>query len=142
MIYLIAGSFPLEGRVDYLTLHTGKKIEVPFEQLIDLRHYLDPQRLVDDAFCAAWVTVSTSIHGPGDVHAIFQHSCKTAASTTIPASGILFRLYDTDKRPLRGCEPRDLIHVRRSPVSMKIARCFFRTSCFISPGRILWRSPT
>ncbi|MFX8801620.1 hypothetical protein ABTM62_20265, partial [Acinetobacter baumannii] len=25
---------PLEKRVDYLSLHTGKKLEVPFEQLL------------------------------------------------------------------------------------------------------------
>ena len=29
---------PLERRVDYLTLHTGKKIEVPFDVLDRLRH--------------------------------------------------------------------------------------------------------
>src|SRR5207244_13243773 len=41
---------PLEGRVDYLTLHTGKKIEVPFEQLLIFATNLDPADLVDDAF--------------------------------------------------------------------------------------------
>ena len=25
---------PLENHIDYLTLHTGKKIQVPFEQLL------------------------------------------------------------------------------------------------------------
>ena len=41
---------PLEGRIDYLTLHTGKKIEVPFEQLLIFATNLDPSDLVDDAF--------------------------------------------------------------------------------------------
>jgi predicted ATPase with chaperone activity len=41
---------PLEGRVDYLTLHTGKKIQVPFEQLLIFATNLNPHELVDDAF--------------------------------------------------------------------------------------------
>jgi len=32
---------PLERRVDYLALHTGKKIEVPFEQLVVFSTNLD-----------------------------------------------------------------------------------------------------
>src|SRR5262249_38070213 len=41
---------PLENRHDYLTLATGKKIEIPFEQLIIFSTNLDPKDLVDDAF--------------------------------------------------------------------------------------------
>ncbi|MCA9073019.1 MAG: ATPase, partial [Planctomycetaceae bacterium] len=41
---------PLEDRVDYLTLVTGKKLAVPFEQLIVFSTNLDPRELVDEAF--------------------------------------------------------------------------------------------
>ena len=41
---------PLERRVDYLALHTGKKIEVPFEQLVVFSTNLAEQDLADDAF--------------------------------------------------------------------------------------------
>ncbi len=41
---------PLEKRLDYLTLQTGKKIEVPFDVLIVFSTNLDPTALVDDAF--------------------------------------------------------------------------------------------
>src|SRR5437879_1853403 len=41
---------PLEKRVDYLTLHTGKKIEIPFDMLIIFSTNLDPADLVDEAF--------------------------------------------------------------------------------------------
>ena len=44
---------PLENRQDYLTLSTGKKIRVPFEQLIIFSTNLEPQDLVDEAFLAA-----------------------------------------------------------------------------------------
>src|SRR5687768_14809156 len=41
---------PLERRVDYLALHTGKKIEVPFEQLVVFSTNLDEKDLADQAF--------------------------------------------------------------------------------------------
>lgn len=41
---------PLEKRVDYMTLHTGKKIEIPFDQLVVFSTNLAPRDLVDEAF--------------------------------------------------------------------------------------------
>ena len=41
---------PLERRVDFMTLHTGMKFEVPFDQLIIFATNLDPKDLVDEAF--------------------------------------------------------------------------------------------
>ena len=41
---------PLEKQVDFLTLHTGTKIEIPFDQLIVFSTNLNPRDLVDDAF--------------------------------------------------------------------------------------------
>ena len=41
---------PLEKRVDYLTLHTGRKIEIPFDVLIVFSTNLAPRDLVDEAF--------------------------------------------------------------------------------------------
>ena len=41
---------PLENRIDYLTLSNGRKIEVPFEQLIIFSTNLEPHDLADDAF--------------------------------------------------------------------------------------------
>jgi len=41
---------PLENRIDYLTLHTGRKIEVPFDVLIIFSTNLPPKDLVDEAF--------------------------------------------------------------------------------------------
>ena len=41
---------PLESRVDYLTLHTGKKFQVPFDVLIVFATNLDPASLADEAF--------------------------------------------------------------------------------------------
>lgn len=41
---------PLENRVDFLTLHTGRKIEIPFDVLIVFSTNLPPKDLVDEAF--------------------------------------------------------------------------------------------
>ncbi len=41
---------PLENRIDYLTLHTGRKIEVPFDVLVIFSTNLPPRDLVDEAF--------------------------------------------------------------------------------------------
>jgi len=41
---------PLENRIDYLTLHTGRKVEVPFNVLIVFSTNLPPKDLVDEAF--------------------------------------------------------------------------------------------
>jgi hypothetical protein len=41
---------PLERRVDYLTLHTGKKFELPFDQLVVFSTNIPPEDLMDVAF--------------------------------------------------------------------------------------------
>jgi len=41
---------PLESRIDFQTLASGKKIQVPFEQLIIFSTNLEPSDLVDEAF--------------------------------------------------------------------------------------------
>jgi predicted ATPase with chaperone activity len=41
---------PLENRLDYLRLHTGRKVEVPFDVLIVFSTNLPPKDLVDEAF--------------------------------------------------------------------------------------------
>jgi predicted ATPase with chaperone activity len=41
---------PLENRVDYLTLHTGRKVEIPFDVLVVFSTNLPPRDLVDEAF--------------------------------------------------------------------------------------------
>jgi hypothetical protein len=102
---------PLEGRVDYLTLHTGKKIEVPFEQLIIFATNLDPSDLVDDAFLRR-MGYRLYVNAPDrEMYAsIFEQFVRNNGFDYDPKRlEYVFRLYDADKRPLRGCEPRDLI---------------------------------
>ena len=57
---------PLESRVDYLTLHTGRKIQVPFDVLTVFATNLDPKSLADEAFLRrihqfrSWIRRSSS----------------------------------------------------------------------------------
>jgi hypothetical protein len=41
--------FPLERRIDFLTLHTGKKIQAVFDQLVVFSTNFAPKELIDDA---------------------------------------------------------------------------------------------
>jgi hypothetical protein len=41
---------PLENRVDYLKLHTGKTFSIPFEELVIFSTNLEPEDLMDPAF--------------------------------------------------------------------------------------------
>ena len=41
---------PLESRIDYLKLHTGKSFSIPFEELIIFSTNLEPEDLMDPAF--------------------------------------------------------------------------------------------
>lgn len=41
---------PLESRVDYLKLHTGKSFTIPFEELVIFSTNIDPEELMDPAF--------------------------------------------------------------------------------------------
>jgi hypothetical protein len=41
---------PLENRVDYLKLHTGKSFTIPFEELVIFSTNMEPEDLMDPAF--------------------------------------------------------------------------------------------
>jgi hypothetical protein len=41
---------PLEKRRDYLTLRTGKKFEIPFDQIVIFSTNIEPKELADEAF--------------------------------------------------------------------------------------------
>jgi predicted ATPase with chaperone activity len=41
---------PLENRIDYMSLHTGRKFEIPFDVLVIFSTNLPPKDLVDEAF--------------------------------------------------------------------------------------------
>lgn len=102
---------PLERRVDYLALHTGKKIEVPFEQLVVFSTNLDEKDLADQAFLRR-MGYRARVEPP--TPAAFVEIFKRAAYTR----GIrcdqavldhILNKYRIERRQMKGCEPRDIL---------------------------------
>ena len=103
---------PLESRVDYLTLHTGKKFQVPFDTLVIFATNLAPADLADEAFLRR-IPYKIPIQDPSeaDFVRIFAISC-AARQLRFDQEMVdyLFRQhYTTAGRPLRACHARDLL---------------------------------
>jgi SpoVK/Ycf46/Vps4 family AAA+-type ATPase len=103
---------PLESRIDYLTLHTGKKIQVPFDVLIVFATNLDPSSLADEAFMRR-IPYKIAIDDPTleQFTRIFELNCRrrNLKFHQVMVAYLQRRHYDPFKRPLRACHPRDLI---------------------------------
>ncbi len=103
---------PLEKRYDYLTLHTGQKIEVPFEVLIVFSTNLEPRDLVDEAFLRR-IRHKIDIIDPSfeEFREIFRRECKLH-QIPFDESGLGYLLsehYIKPDKPIRACHPRDLL---------------------------------
>jgi predicted ATPase with chaperone activity len=103
---------PLENRHDFLTLATGRKIQVPFEQLIIFSTNLEPSDLVDEAFLRR-IRHKIEIFDPTfeEFREIFRREC---ANRNIPFDNdalgyLLHEYYIKPGNPLRACHPRDLL---------------------------------
>jgi len=103
---------PLENRHDFLTLSTGKKIQVPFEQLIIFSTNLEPADLVDEAFLRR-IPYKIEIGNPSqeEYHELFriyskQFECEYRENVV---NYLLDTHYRAANRPLRRCHPRDLL---------------------------------
>jgi hypothetical protein len=103
---------PLESRVDYLTLHTGKKIQIPFDVLIVFATNLDPKSLADEAFLRR-IPYKIPIEDPSleEFARIFELNCRRRHLRYHKVMvGYLERChYRPKNRPYRACQPRDLL---------------------------------
>jgi predicted ATPase with chaperone activity len=103
---------PLESRVDFLTLQTGQKFELPFATLLVFATNLRPSTLVDEAFLRR-IRYKVYAESPGveEFVQIFQNCCDERGLEF--DRGLVDRLvrdrYRPRQIPLRGCHPRDLI---------------------------------
>jgi len=103
---------PLEKRVDYLTLHTGRKIEVPFDVLIVFSTNLAPKDLVDEAFLRR-IRHKIEIGDPSfdEFRDIFKRVCeaKKVGYDDRALAYLLQEWYIKPRRKLRAVHPRDLV---------------------------------
>ena len=103
---------PLEKRYDFLNLPNGKKIQVPFDQLIVFSTNLEPKDLVDDAFLRR-IPYKIEVTDPSEAE------FRELFSIMAPIIGVDYNQealdyliathYQAVGRPFRCCQPRDLL---------------------------------
>ena len=102
---------PLENRIDYLTLHTGRKIELVFDVLVIFSTNLPPKDLVDEAFLRR-LRHKIEITDPSfeEYRDIFKRVTqqKGVAYNEQVLAYLLQEWYVKRNRKLRASHPRDL----------------------------------
>ena len=103
---------PLESRHDYLTLATGEKIQVPFEQLVIFSTNLEPLDLADEAFLRR-IPYKIEVNDPSltEFTKLFEAAC-LSFGCQFPPEAVHYLVqthYTPYGRPLRRCHPRDLL---------------------------------
>jgi hypothetical protein len=103
---------PLESRVDYLTLHTGRKFEIPFNVLIVFATNLKPESLADEAFLRRIPYKILAKNPTMDEYCrIFELNCQRRGMRFDPVMVEYLdrKYYQPRKLQMRACHPRDLI---------------------------------
>jgi predicted ATPase with chaperone activity len=103
---------PMEKNIDFLALHTGRKVEVPFEVLIVFSTNLPPRDLVDEAFLRR-IRHKIEVTSPSfdGYREIFKQVC-AARKIKYDEQSVRYLLqeyYVKPNRKLRANHPRDLI---------------------------------
>jgi predicted ATPase with chaperone activity len=103
---------PLESRVDFLTLQTGQKFDLPFMTMIVFATNIKPGELVDEAFLRR---IHYKIFAESPTRAefllIFENCCAEHGLEYRPdvVEFLLSTYFKPRQIQLRGCHPRDLI---------------------------------
>lgn len=103
---------PLENRFDYLTLCTGRKIQVPFDQLIIFSTNLEPEDLADEAFLRR-IPYKVEVGDPSltEFRRLFEYACRAIGCNYRPEAVdyLVQKHYRPAGRNLRRCHARDLL---------------------------------
>ena len=103
---------PLESRVDFLTMQTGQKFDLPFMVLVVFATNIRPAELVDEAFLRR-IHYKVFAESPTreDFNQIFENYCHYRKLTYDPAmvDHLLMNYFRPRGIQIRGCHPRDLI---------------------------------
>lgn len=103
---------PLEKRYDFLNMSSGKKTQVPFDQLVIFSTNLQPKDLVDDAFLRR-IPYKIEVENPSEkaFRKLFEIMCPRIG-LPYKAEAIDYLIethYKPNERPFRNCHPRDLL---------------------------------
>ena len=103
---------PLETRYDFLNLPNGKKIKVPFDQLVVFSTNLEPRELVDEAFLRR-IPYKIEVVDPteDEFRRLFELMGEKLGVAYRPKAVdyLIAKHYKEAHRPLRFCHPRDLL---------------------------------
>lgn len=103
---------PLEKRYDFLNLPSGKKVQVPFDQLIIFSTNLEPKDLVDGAFLRR-IPYKIEVLDPTEDE--FKEIIRRIAPkmgfqySQAAVDHLVTEHYRKVNRPFRSCQPRDLL---------------------------------
>lgn len=119
---------PLEKKYDYLNTTSGTKVEVPFDQLLIFSTNLDPHQLADEAFLRR-IKFKIEIRDPDEsqYRRIWELVCK-AKRVEYDERGVdylITKWYRPTNRPLRMCQPRDLLDQMMSIAKYNMERVNF-----------------
>jgi predicted ATPase with chaperone activity len=106
---------PMEHQIDYFTLITGQKIQLPLRHVLIIATNLSPEKVTDPAFLRRMgYRCYLGSPSPEQYTRIFQQYAERVGATVAPEviEGVLER-YKAQERELRACEPRDLIERAR-----------------------------
>jgi len=102
---------PLENRIDYLSMHTGRKIEVPFDVLVMFSTNLPPRDLVDEAFLRRLRHKIEIIDPSYDEYREIFKKVAVGKGVVFSDEGLAYLLqewYIKPERKLRASHPRDI----------------------------------
>jgi hypothetical protein len=103
---------PLEKRYDFLNMSSGKKTQVPFDQLVIFSTNLQPKDLVDDAFLRR-IPYKIEVENPSEAafRKLFEIMCPKIGIPYRPPviDYLIEHHYKPINRPFRNCHPRDLL---------------------------------
>jgi predicted ATPase with chaperone activity len=103
---------PLEMRYDFLNLPNGKKIKVPFDELLIFSTNLEPRELVDEAFLRRIPYKIEAIDPTEEeVRELFRMMCDRLGFEYLdgPIEYCMRKHFHEASRPFRCCHPRDLL---------------------------------
>jgi predicted ATPase with chaperone activity len=104
---------PMERRVDYLNLHSGGKLTVPFQAFLIFSTNLQPNDLGDEAFLRRiQYKMFVQSPKPREFIQIFHRTCESRklACPSGLAESFVQKHYIDQAKPFRRCHPRDIIN--------------------------------
>ncbi len=106
---------PMEYQIDYFTLLTGQKIQVPLRHVLIIATNLNPERVTDPAFLRRMgYRLYLGAPTPEQYSRIFQlYAKRVGVAVATEVIDRLLERYRAQNRELRSCEPRDLIERAR-----------------------------